>query len=154
MPPPNKCRIQGCDSRPNLNGLCNHHAMEEKHRSATTQRPVVGVKVPPSPKPFQKKKLYPFKADEELKTLKRKRPMSSTRSGNDSEQSTVDIPSTQLPIAKASNSSRLRAIEQILESTEAPNPVTLPPRPTVEDEDAVEPPIDIASLNSMKWNPL
>jgi hypothetical protein len=82
----NTCQRQDCSVPVYQNGshsnrLCKRHEVEEKHRNATAQKPGSGFKVSSVPKPFKKKKLYPVKPDEDMKTLKRKRPSHSKSDG-------------------------------------------------------------------------
>jgi hypothetical protein len=169
----NKCRMQGCtapvyQSRSNSNHLCKHHEVEERHRNATAQKQVVGVRVPPIPKPFQKKKLYPVKPDEDMKTLKRKRPSYGQSSGYYSELSTIDVPSSmphfQSPHGGGSRSPLASVGDQPpqtysqIQTPQSPSnnvstrervSIRWPPPPTVEDEDMVEPPIEMSSLSNL-----
>jgi hypothetical protein len=80
------CSVPVYQNGSHSNRLCKRHEMEEKHRNATTQKQGSGFKVSSVPKPFKKKKLYPVKPDEDMKTLKRKRPSHSKIDGyNNSE---------------------------------------------------------------------
>lgn len=95
----NMCQMEGCNApivlnNSNLNRLCKRHEVEERHKNATARTQLVGLKVPSKPKPFDKKKLYPIKLDEELKTLKRKRPSYGKRSDSDSDQSRISMASS------------------------------------------------------------
>lgn len=95
----NMCQMEGCNApivlnNSSLNRLCKRHEVEERHKNATARTQLVGLKVPSKPKPFDKKKLYPVKLDEELKTLKRKRPSYGKRSDSDSDQSRISMASS------------------------------------------------------------
>jgi len=90
------CQKQGCSAPifqtgSNAQVLCKRHEMEEKHRSATTQKQG-GFRVSTVSKPFKKKKLYPVKPDEDMKMAKRKRSSSGKRnvSHDGTEVPTID----------------------------------------------------------------
>jgi hypothetical protein len=157
----NMCQIEGCNSPivPNnsgINRLCKRHEVEQRHKNATARTQLVGVKGPPPQKPFDKKKLYPVKLDEELKSLKRKRPSYGKPSDADAEILRAGIassmPSLQTQQAEWLTSPLATIVDQPQGSVQSVIPQDSgnhsymrgrvsgqwPPPPTAIDEDLVE----------------
>ena len=75
------CEVKGCNAfilqlTSNGKRLCKMHEIEDRHKNAKAQKPVL----PPIAKPISKKRLYTYKPDEEMKKQKQKRASESRRS--------------------------------------------------------------------------
>jgi len=75
------CEVKDCNAfilqlTSNGKSLCKKHEIEDRHKNAKAQKPVL----PPIGKPISKKRLYTYKPDEEMKKQKQKRPSESRRS--------------------------------------------------------------------------
>jgi hypothetical protein len=152
----NMCQIEGCNSPivPNnsgINCLCKRHEVEQRHKNATARTQLVGVKAPPSQKPFDKKKLYPVKLDEELKSLKRKRPSYGKPGDADAEISKAGIANPMPSLQTQQGEWLTSPLATIVDQPQGTVPDSgnhsymrgrvsgqWPPPPTAIDEDLVE----------------